>query len=425
MLSIVSCKETNQKKDLSQTDQKYSFDIKSLTDADYPDNPDIGYMASDYNYDYFKKGNIHLERDNTYSFTFFNTQDKSNVLTLKNIDLSEFIPSIPNHLKNNAYLSKIAVINQEWNRNQVRFNQHQFTTSNTAITRVDIARNCLNSYLWEIIVYKKDHGKELPFTHGWFTFPKKLYRTLFEQRNQVSFSNYKKSLENWIDPESKEIDKSYLSKIVDTINISYTDQRNSMYELKGARKKKFKEIIYPTTISAIKSLQNDSTQFATFSPPGFYNKATPRKTELGRLKHLKNISLYTVVSSQTKDTLSEISFAFEDVNNLRTTKLIVGGINLSDLPILSNENANNGWKNSMGFSNHPFYESYSEHTVWHSNENPYYAYLTDQKNKWLDSHFIGIDGPLMYWDDQKSNLLHIWLLSFERHTFVGHYTITI
>jgi len=49
--------------------------------------------------------------------------------------------------------------------------------------------------------------------------------------------------------------------------------------------------------------------------------------------------------------------------------------------------------------------------------------LTTENYQWLDSHKIGIDGPVMHWDGDDPNLLHVWLLSFERHTMVGHYTI--
>ena len=79
----------------------------------------------------------------------------------------------------------------------------------------------------------------------------------------------------------------------------------------------------------------------------------------------------------------------------------------------------------MGFSNHTFYEGYADHLAWHSNANPYYAYLADENGNWLDSHQVGIDGPVMYWDVDRPQVLHIWLLSFERHAFVGHYTVEV
>ena len=97
----------------------------------------------------------------------------------------------------------------------------------------------------------------------------------------------------------------------------------------------------------------------------------------------------------------------------------------NDIPTLAVEDVNKGWKNSMGFGNHTFYETY-QHCLEHSSlHSEYFAMLTDEDNKWLDSHFIGIDGPLLHWDENEEGLLHLWVLAFERHAFVGHYTIKI
>jgi len=79
----------------------------------------------------------------------------------------------------------------------------------------------------------------------------------------------------------------------------------------------------------------------------------------------------------------------------------------------------------MGIGNHSFYESYSEHLSYKTKESPYYAILTDDDDHWLDSHKIGIDGPVLHFTDEDRTTLHVWLLSFERHALVGHYEIRI
>ena len=58
-------------------------------------------------------------------------------------------------------------------------------------------------------------------------------------------------------------------------------------------------------------------------------------------------------------------------------------------------------------------------------DSEFFALLTDENNNWLDSHYIGIDGPLLHWDENEEGLLHLWILAFERHAFVGHYTIKV
>jgi hypothetical protein len=77
----------------------------------------------------------------------------------------------------------------------------------------------------------------------------------------------------------------------------------------------------------------------------------------------------------------------------------------------------------MGLGNHPFYEDCKAHDECCSKRNPYFGVLLDSQGNWLDSHKIGIDGPLLHIDDKNENILHVWLLSFERHALVGHYEI--
>ena len=78
----------------------------------------------------------------------------------------------------------------------------------------------------------------------------------------------------------------------------------------------------------------------------------------------------------------------------------------------------------MGISNHSFYESYAEMKKNSALENPFYALLVDDKANFVDSHRIGIDGPLFYFD-QITKKLHLFILSFERHSFVGHYEFNV
>lgn len=79
----------------------------------------------------------------------------------------------------------------------------------------------------------------------------------------------------------------------------------------------------------------------------------------------------------------------------------------------------------MGIANHSFYETYQ-----HALENPqmqsnYFGILTNGQNEWLDSHQVGIDGPLLFLDKSNPSKMHVLLLSFERHAFVGHYLVQL
>ncbi|MBK6929710.1 MAG: hypothetical protein IPH12_02185 [Saprospirales bacterium] len=66
-------------------------------------------------------------------------------------------------------------------------------------------------------------------------------------------------------------------------------------------------------------------------------------------------------------------------------------------------------------------KTYEAHLRHSASNSPRFCLLTDSKNHFLDSHEAGIDGPLLHRD--TAGQLHIWLLSFERHSLVGHYVV--
>ncbi len=418
LLFVISCQNAGSK-ELAKA-MNYDFPITNLSDSAYPDDPDIGHRASGYAEPYFSTGEIQA-RDSSWSIAFHGLN--GDTVTIGHLRFDQFIPTLPNTIKEDPYLSLLSLVNQEWNRNQVRFGGKEFTSTNKAIVRVDLARNCLNAYLWEVILYADQDGEQLPLAHGWFNFPKPLYAEFFQRFNGVPFSTYAKSLENWVDPPSKPVDLALLRTVIDTMGTTFTDSSDSMYPLAGARKKKFKEIIRPFPFRTMRDLQSDSTQFATFSPPGMYNRSDPRHTELGRLYHLKNIIALNVKSRIDGETLQELQLTFLDSSGTRKTRLIIGGIDLASMPELTTANANNGWKAPMGFSTHTFYETYAEHEQCRTATNPYYAFIADADGNWLDSHKIGVDGPLMHFSDTGHKELEVWLLSFERHALIAHFDI--
>ena len=103
--------------------------------------------------------------------------------------------------------------------------------------------------------------------------------------------------------------------------------------------------------------------------------------------------------------------------------MIIGGINPTDIPQLEIEKMDKGYQMPMGIANHSFYESIERLNQTPSKENAYYGFLVDENGNWLDSHKVGIDGPLFYFDKNDKTQLHLWILSFVRHSFVGHYKI--
>lgn len=405
--------------------------VRDLTDELYPDNPDIESRSKNWNkYNHAKA--IFSENEETHLFTlkFPPANEDSDTIIFENIDLMEWIPTAPEWIREDEYLTKVCMINQEWNRQQVRFDKGTFKmagngTEKDATVRVDLARNCLNSYLWEIISYTEEGGKQKSMFHGWFDFPHETYRKYFEKRTGYPFEKFGEHLKDWKDPEAEAINFDLLRTHISDVNMEWESHNDKYYELVGARKSKYKNIIYPENPSIIQDFLTDSTKFSTFYPPGCYSRNYPRPTMLGRMACITDLSVREASSPNGSDkNYLEFTLEFARTDNPEiSTKFIVGGIDKSKIPTKSMSETHKGYKMPMGIANHAFYETYDEMLANRTAQNPFYAILLDENDKFIDSHLFGIDGPLFHWDENDSDLLHLWILSFERHAFVGHYTI--
>ena len=443
LLLTYACADESQEteKVINYTASQYIAALDELSDDKYPDNPDIEIR---HQLDgQFSHHEIVIDKNsnNLYNLHILpNPSNKiSDTILLEDVNLLEFIPTFPDYIKEDPYMVKIGLINQEWNRQQVKFLEGQFQIKGSnleskSIVRVDLARNCLNAYLWEIIAFaKNENGAIRPCYHGWFDFPRELYASLFLQRNKVPFSEHKAYLEDWIDPEQDKINFDLLrtldnnnTKVLTVENKKLKNLNDAYYPLIGERKKKFKNIINPLVPTSINDFLNDSTLFGTFTPPGFYNTKDPRKTYLSKLGILERVIFNETLSNNTnKDKTFELKFVFSSNFDAAITNMIIGGLDKTKIPSLSIEDAKDGFQMPMGIANHSFYETYDFMQTNHSKENPYYGLLLNENENFMDSHWLGIDGPLLHWDKKKKDMLHVWILSFERHAFVGHYALQL
>jgi len=407
--------------------KQWSTPIQQLSLKEYPDNPDWDSRHSDYDAIAYQQIDIKKEKDGSYTFIGLPANEKTDTLFIPSVKIMEWMPMAPNWVLEDEYMTRIAVLNQEWNRHQVRFaaNEVQFVGGKEQykITRVDLARNCLNAYLWELIFYAEDEdGTVHPYYHGWFNFPKELYAQLFNERNpSLDYEEFRAAMENWETPKHEPFDLTKLRTIEKEEIINFSSKNTALYPIVAERKRKQPNIVHPKEVATINDFLTDATRFATFSPPGFYDTQKPAKTELSRFAALEKVLLrQTVAKNSTKDVCTELEFQFRRSTDNSLMHLVIGGLNLENFEQLPLEKTAKGWQMPMGIANHSFYESYEKQQAFPATENPYFAVLLDEKGNWLDSHTIGVDGPLFHFDEQDENKLHFWLLSFERHAFVNH-----
>ena len=425
-IGLFSCKNATYK--------KYSSEIKELTDKQYPDNNDID-VRSDL-WDKYSHLNFEIKRNSTHDFTIIITPENqySDSIILTGINILSWIPTVPKHIAKDDYLKSIGIINAEWNRQQVKIKNAHFKAcgkneEKDKIVRVDLARNCLNAYAWEIITFTKENNKIKPLYHGWFDFPKELYRNLFDEVNKgiLTFEEYREHLENYKDPEKKHLNFEVLRSENARFIPEFNDYRLAFYPMTGARKTKYKNIVCPQNPQRIEDMLNDSTTYSTFQWPGFYDTKDPRSTTLSMLGIPKKVIVKETTSkNEQQDRCFEFDISYArntDTNYI--TRVVIGGIKKSQLKQLDQNNYNKGLKMPMGIGNHGFYEEIDYAETHSSSSSPYYGFIVDDEGKWVDSHFFGVDGPLLHLDKDNPNLLHFWLLSFERHAMVSHLTFPL
>lgn len=405
--------------------------IRILTDAEYPDNNAIGFRSSLIGTYTHNNVTFAEKSPGIFDITILPGNSLSDTIQLKSVNLLEMMPSAPDYLAKNNYLTYLSLLNQEWNRIQVRFNNTLYSiygngTEKNIISRVDVANNCLAKGDWEIILFTKENNNDVLYFQCWFQFPEKLYNKLFELRNGFSIAAYDDALKNYSKEPSQFIDLNSIRTITYETESQFQNLNDQLYPLKGERQTKAKNIIAPEIYTSINDFLNDNTKFATFASPGYYTRTQPRATHLSRFQSLNKVTFCKSISHNSKSSEGyELQLQFSDIAGNTTTRLVIGGLQLESLPKLSIDNMHKGWQRPMGFSNHSFYSDYSSIIENSSKDNPYFAVLLDENGKWLDSHDIGIDGPLMFVDENDPSKLHVMVLSFERHAFVGHYVIQI
>jgi hypothetical protein len=422
LFSISSCLAIAQ----NSNKKTYQVALKTATDAEYPNNNMIGYKSVLDGVFSHKLALMSENEEGNFDFTILPSNEKSDTLFVKNVNVLEFMPSIPAHVKKDKYLSFLAALNQEWNRIQVKFDNKLFSTAGKGVekdkvSRVDIANNCLAKGLWEILAFTTENKNDSMYFQCWFDFPEDLYNQLFLKRNGISIAEYDNALKNYNHDAGKKINLKVLRKVNSEKTIAFTVLNKDYYTLKGERASKLKNIVFPTSVASINDFLTDKTTYATFAPPGQYTRSDPRKTQLSRFQHLDKVMLLqTTSTNKAAIKAHEIQLFYSDNEKTKKTTYLIGGLQLDKLPILKTNNLCNGWQRPMGISNHSFYTAYDDFIAQSSAENAYFSFLLNEKGEWLDSHDVGIDGILLYRDAADVSKIHAFILSFERHSFVGH-----
>ncbi len=377
-----------------------------------------------------------VRRDEShYDFIFEPQEDHVAKVTFKNVDVSLMTPGLPAYAKEHDGLRRIALTDREWNRQQVQFDaqgpQVEITGGdgwegeNLAVA--SLAKNCLNAGLWEVLLFTKDETGKQMYYQGWFTFPMGEYKRLWEQNTGLSYwedANFYR-MEHWLDPAGNEIPLAKLRNVEteQPLDIRFDPDEPICFHGEQIRKRR------TTQAPGVRSWSDfverrDSITFATFTPPGYYDTAKPWGNDYGRLATLVGCTHRTVKSQLNGQTLDELELEYRGVDG-QVSRLLVGGLDLMAAPQLARNEYPKGVYMPMGIGVPPFYQDYAALLASPPQESPYYSFVLDDQSRWIDHHSMAIDGPVIHRDLDDPQLVHLYLLSYERHQLVAHYEISL
>ena len=407
--------------------------VKEFSNRQYPENP----ASLDSNYQRYDSRKLNIVRKDNHYFDFIlePTNKQTAKIAIKNIDLNLLIPKAPEWAKKDRGLEVIAFTDREWNRQQVSFpvdSEHieviggdGFEKQNLA--EVALARNCLNAGLWEIILSTKDEdGNKAGYYQGWFNLPMGYYKDVFENINNMSYWKHWWKLEHWQDPTGTVTNVDLLRKVVNEQDVTTQFPLDEKIIVAGEQSRKIRTT-QAVNLRTWKDFYDGdhSISFASFLPPGIYKNDKPRKNEYWRIGKFEKAILRNIKPVGVSEVLQEIELVFKDKKTNEENKLFISGVNIKDLPQLSTKEYFKGLYLPMGIGVPPFYQSYEELKQNPPDRNPYFSVLLDSQDKWIDHHTVAVDGPVMHLDPDNPELLHLYLLSYERHTLIAHFLLDI
>ncbi len=383
------------------------IDLRVQEPNGYPGNPST--LATPLRQD-IKQLELERKADGTFSLALLAAE---NAPKLDSVDLRCFVPRIPSLAKGNPVLERLALIQREFNRNEMRVELADGSA-------VKIANNCLRGGLWEVMTEKKvADGKTALDFHAWFSLPEEQMAQLFREVNGRDLSANKAdlmqypALDGFVVPLDalRTVQESHVAKGLKL----HSDEKPMAF---GEQTRKAKLLLTPgiATYADFYAAAKQPITTAKFSEPGFYDTQDPVKFDLGWLAHPVSATVRKVKGVADPVELLEVEIAYENGR-----RVILGDSTLATLPARSELPTKDAetLRATFGISTPEIYASAAERAAEYKAPRAGYLLLLDKDGKNVDNHPIGVDRAFAWREKGSPDRLNLLLVGYERITTVS------
>ena len=335
----------------------------------------------------------------------------------RDLDLRWFVPRVPALAKGNETLTRVALMQREFNRNETRFGP----VGDYAETK--IANNCLRAGLWELVLEKKKEDGSLGMTyHGWFDFPLDHYARLFREANGMTFAAARELLVGYpafagFRFPLDELRTVQRERVVAAASI---DRHAGDKVARLPEQSRKAHLVLTPGIETYGDFADPAKQpirVTEFSEPGFYNLEKPVAFDLSWLAAPESIAWRAVKGVQAPIELQELEIRYAGGQ-----RIVIGDEGIAGLPIreAAPTKESETLRLTFGIGTPDIYASLAERKAEFEGGRANYLLLLDQDGQHLDNHLGGCDRVYLW---RTAEALHVYLIGYERMTIVSHLTI--
>ena len=332
---------------------------------------------------------------------------------IREADLALLVPRVPRLARGNDSLIRLALIQREFNRNEVH---HPLPDG----VDFSIANNCLERGLWEVKLARPESGKTVTFFHAWFTFPKGEYARLFRDANGFDYDAYDPLLASYPGVGGFRLPLDVLRTVrsereLAGVSLHSTDPLDRLTE----QRNKTRLLRTPAiqTYGDFARSENQPITTAKFNVPGIYDESESMRFDLTWLARPSRIVWREVANPQVPGTFPEVEIAFE--NGYR---ILLADSSLAKLTerreVPSTES--DVLKLVCGIGTPVIHATAQERAGEVAEDRPRYLMILDAKGNHVDNHLTGVDGVYVWRDAADPRKLHLWLVGYERIALVAH-----